>query len=155
MLKVARTAFAVACFWGLSDIHECSGHLQMAPYPLDKKTVGYNSPQDWLMNLAMDQLLCVICGGENGTIGCHLAGFSEVITFAGHFVATQLPSTLPTYRSTTGIGYASKILSKMAGNSTSYAPNSWWIDRLQIAIESWQISYKLLFPFPSYNTSNN
>ena len=33
--------------------------------------------------------------------------------------------------------------------------NSWWIHRLLIAIQSWQISCKHLFPFPSYNTSNN
>ena len=31
---------------------------------------------------------------------------------------------------TTDIGYTSKKLSKMAGNSASYSPNSWWIDRL-------------------------
>ena len=54
MLKVARAAFAVACFWGLLDIHEYTGHLQMAEYPLDKQTAGCNSPHDWLMNLAMD-----------------------------------------------------------------------------------------------------
>ena len=46
-------------------------------------------------------------------------------------------------------------LSKMAGNSASYSPNSWWVDRLQIAIESWQISCKHLLPFRSYNTLNN
>ena len=33
MLKVARAAFAVACFSGLSDVHECTGRLQMAAYP--------------------------------------------------------------------------------------------------------------------------
>ena len=31
VLKVAQAAFAVACFWGLSDIHECLDGLQMAP----------------------------------------------------------------------------------------------------------------------------
>ena len=46
MLKVARAAFAVACFWGLSDVHECMGRLQMAVYPLDKQTAGCNSPHD-------------------------------------------------------------------------------------------------------------
>ena len=30
----ALAAFAVACFWGLSDVHECSGRLLMAAYPL-------------------------------------------------------------------------------------------------------------------------
>ena len=33
----------------------------------------------------------MICGGENGTNGCHLAGFSEDVAFAHHFVATRLP----------------------------------------------------------------
>ena len=30
-----QAAFAVACFWGFSDVHKSSGHLQMAAYPLD------------------------------------------------------------------------------------------------------------------------
>ena len=59
MLKVALAAFAVACFWGLSDVHKCSGHLQMAAYPLGKQTAGCNSPHDWLMSLAMD--LAALC----------------------------------------------------------------------------------------------
>ena len=54
MLKVAQAAFPVVCFCGFSDIHECSGRLQMAPYPLDKQTAGGNSPHNWLMSLAMD-----------------------------------------------------------------------------------------------------
>ena len=39
-----------------------------------------------------------------------------------------LPATswLPAHcRSATGIGYANKKLSKMAGNLASYSPNSW------------------------------
>ena len=67
----------------------------------------------------------MICGGENGTSGCHLAGFSEDVAFACHFVAT-----LPPYRSATDIGYTSKKLSKMAGNLASHSLDSWWIDRL-------------------------
>ena len=59
MLKVARAAFAVDCFWGLSDVHECTGRLQMAAYPLDKQTAGCNSPHDWLMSFAMD--LTALC----------------------------------------------------------------------------------------------
>ena len=54
MLEVTRAVFAVACFSGLSDIHKCSGRLQMAIYPLDKQTAGSNSPHDWLVSLAMD-----------------------------------------------------------------------------------------------------
>ena len=59
MLKVIQAAFAVACFSGLSDVHECSGRLQMATYHLDKQTAGCNSPQDWLVSLAMD--LVALC----------------------------------------------------------------------------------------------
>ena len=59
MLKVARAAFAVACFSGLSDVYKCMGRLQMAAYPLDKQTAGCNSPHDWPMSLAMD--LTALC----------------------------------------------------------------------------------------------
>ena len=59
MPKVTRAAFAVACFSGLSDVHECSGGLQMATYPLDKQRVGCNSPHNWLVCLAMD--LAALC----------------------------------------------------------------------------------------------
>ena len=59
MLKVALAAFAVACFWGLSDVHKCLGRLQMAPYPLGKQTASCNLPHDWLMSLAMD--LAALC----------------------------------------------------------------------------------------------
>ena len=31
----------------------------------------------------------MICGGENDTNGCHLAGFGEDVAFARHFVATH------------------------------------------------------------------
>ena len=54
MIKIAQAAFVVACFWGLSDIHECLDCFQMAPYSLDKQATGYNSSHDWLMSLAMD-----------------------------------------------------------------------------------------------------
>ena len=49
----------------------------------------------------------MICGGENGANGCHLAGFSEDVAFVHHFLATRSPPTLPSYGSATGIGYAS------------------------------------------------
>ena len=54
MVKVSQAAFAVSCLWGLLDVHECSGRLQMAPYSLDKQTAGCNSPHDWVMNLVTD-----------------------------------------------------------------------------------------------------
>ena len=53
-MKISQAAFAMTCFWGLSDVHECSDGLQMAPSPLDNHTAGCNSPHDWLMSLAMD-----------------------------------------------------------------------------------------------------
>ena len=33
----------------------------------------------------------MICGVENDTNGCHLAGFGEDVAFAHHFVATYPP----------------------------------------------------------------
>ena len=111
MLKVAWAAFPVACFSGLSDIHECLGHLQMAAYPLGKWTAGCNSPHDWLMSLAMH-----LAGGENDTNGCHLADFSEDVAFAHHFVAT--PLFHPT-RVLLVLAMPVKSLSKKAGNSAT------------------------------------
>ena len=46
---------------------------------------------------------------------------SEDVAFGRHFMATRPPPTLLPCRSATGIGYASKKLSKMAGNPASYA----------------------------------
>ena len=66
MVNVAQAAFAVACFWGLSDIHKCLSHLQMALYLLNKQTACYNSPHDWLMSLSMDLTALFDIGGENG-----------------------------------------------------------------------------------------
>ena len=63
----------------------------MAPHLHDRQIASCNSPRDWLMSLAMDLALCMICGGENGTNGCHLAGFSEVVTFASQFMSTHPP----------------------------------------------------------------
>ena len=37
----------------------------------------------------------MICGDENDTNGCHLAGFSEHVAFASHFVATHPPPSHP------------------------------------------------------------
>ena len=52
----------------------------------------------------------MICGGENDTNGCHLAGFSEDVVFARHFVATRLPRqpSHPVGVSANDIGYTSK-----------------------------------------------
>ena len=54
MLKVSGADFTVACFLGLSDVHMCLGHIQMAAYPLDKQTAGCNSSHNWLISMAMD-----------------------------------------------------------------------------------------------------
>ena len=59
MLKVAQSAFAVACFRGLLDIHKCLGGLEMPPPPLHKQTAGCNSSYNWLMGLAID--LAALC----------------------------------------------------------------------------------------------
>ena len=46
--------FSCGLFRSLSNVHECSGVLQMASSPLEKQTVGGDSPHERLMNLAMD-----------------------------------------------------------------------------------------------------
>ena len=53
-LEVKQSAFTQASFHSLSDVHECSGGLQMAPSLLDKQSAGCNSSHNWLMSLAMD-----------------------------------------------------------------------------------------------------
>ena len=54
LLKVDQSTFTQISFSSLSDIHECSGGLKMAPSSLDKERVSCNSPHDWLMSLAMN-----------------------------------------------------------------------------------------------------
>ena len=64
---------------------------------LGKQTAGCNSPHDWLMSLAMDLTVLCVCGGENDTNGCHLAGFGEDVAFAHHFVASHPPTLWECY----------------------------------------------------------
>ena len=59
------------------------------------------------MSLFID-LLCVTCGGANGTSRSHLAVFSEYVAFVCHFVTPCPPPTLLPYGTASGIGYASK-----------------------------------------------
>ena len=102
MLKVALAAFAVACFWGLSDAHECSGRLQMVSRPLDKYTAGCNSPHDWLMSLAKDlAALCDIWKWKwHKLIPFHVAVYNEDVAFAATSVATHPPPPHPPPAST-------------------------------------------------------
>ena len=67
----------------------------------------------------------MICGGENGTSGCHLTVFTVNVAFAHHFVATHPSTTLPPYKSASGIGYTSKTtVFKVVSNSASYLLNT-------------------------------
>ena len=69
-----------------------------------------------------------MCGGENDTNGCHLAGFSEDVAFARQFVDSHPPP--PSHPAGVLLILATPVkLSTMAGNSASYSPNSWWIGR--------------------------
>ena len=62
------------------------------------------------MSLAMDLVaaFCDVCGSENGTNGRYLPVFNVGVVFTYHFVATHPSTTLPLYRSASGIGYTSK-----------------------------------------------
>ena len=97
----------------------------MATYPLDKQTAICNLPHDWLVSLAMDLAACVICGGENSTDGCHLAGFSEDVAFANHFVATCPPPPSYPIGVLPVLATPVKKLSKMAENLANYSSSSW------------------------------
>ena len=48
-----------ASFSSLSEVHWCSGDLQMAPSSLGKQTANYELPHDWMMNLSMN--LAALC----------------------------------------------------------------------------------------------
>ena len=73
----------------------------------------------------------MIYGGENGTNGCHLAGFSEDIAFARHFMVTLPPPYSHLIRILLVLATPVKELFTMVENSAGYSPNSWWIDRLE------------------------
>ena len=62
----------------------------MAPSSFGKQTAGCESEHNWLMSLAI-VLLCVTCGGENGTNGSHFPVLNEDVAFVHHFVATRPP----------------------------------------------------------------
>ena len=78
--------------WLVFEACKTSIHAQvvfklMAPFPLDEQTACCNSPNNRLISLPWIQLFCVICGGKNGTNGCHLTVISVDIAFARHFMA--------------------------------------------------------------------
>ena len=100
--------FVVACFKGLSEVHKCSGHLQMAPHSLDKQTAACNSPHNWLMSLAMD--FADWCDmwrwkwHQRMPFGWFWWRHSLYPPLCGYLTT---PTLLP-YRSATGIGYIIK-----------------------------------------------
>ena len=59
LMKVEQSAFTQASFSSLSDIHKCSGGLQMVSSSLDKQRADCDLPHNWLMSLAMD--LAALC----------------------------------------------------------------------------------------------
>ena len=49
MPTVYRSAFTVATFYGMLEIHECLDCLQLALLPVNEKLLGYKSPYDLLV----------------------------------------------------------------------------------------------------------
>ena len=126
MPRVTQAAFAVACFSGLLDVHECSGGLQMAAYPFDKQTAGCNSPHGWLVCLAMD--LAALCDMWQVKI-IPMDVIWLVLVKTEPLPATLWLSTHPSPSHPVGVllllATLVKKLSKMAGNLASYLLNSW------------------------------
>ena len=98
--------------WLVSEACQTSMSVQVVlkwlrlPLTSKQPAVIYHMTSWWVVPWI--QLLYVICGGENGTTGCHLSVFRVNVAFAHHFVATCLPPTFPPYRSASGIVHASK-----------------------------------------------
>ena len=49
-----QSAFSVAAFSGLSDVHDCSGGPQLTLVAIGKKLLGCNSPHNYLTMLCID-----------------------------------------------------------------------------------------------------
>ena len=102
----------------------------MAGSPLGKQTAGCNLPHDWLMSLAIDVTALCDMWSEIDTNRCYLL----VLVKTKPLLATSwLPAhPPPSYPVGVLLVLATPVkkLPKMVGNSASYSPNSWWIDRL-------------------------
>ena len=62
LLKVEQSAFTQTSFSSLSDVHEYSVGLQMAPSSLGKQMADCDLLHNWLMSMAMDlAALCDMC----------------------------------------------------------------------------------------------
>ena len=121
-----QAAFAVACFYS---------QLWFTIWLADEFGHGFSC------------FIAMVCGGENGTNGCHLAVFSVDIAFACYFVVPHYP-----YRSA-GLWYwlfSKSYLKWRAIKLAIHSPVAACVDRLWIAIASWQITYKHLFSFLRY-----
>ena len=59
LLKIKQSAFTQASFSSISDVHDCSSGLYIAPSSLGKQTADCESSHDWLLSLAMD--LAALC----------------------------------------------------------------------------------------------
>ena len=54
MPTVHQSAFAVAAFWGVSDVHEFPQCLQLALVAVNEKPPGCNLPHNYLVMLSSD-----------------------------------------------------------------------------------------------------
>ena len=130
--------FHSGLFSSLSDVHRCSGGIQMALSFLDKQTA------DWLMTWMADEFglgfSCFVWHMEVKMAPMEVIWLFLVwrCSLYAPLVAPCLPLTVPAYRSADGIGYTSKKLSKMAGNSTGYPVYSRHGDLPWIAIDLWR-----------------
>ena len=103
------------------------------------------------------KLLCVKCGSENGTNGCHLVVFGEDVAFPHHFVAPHLPMTLPPIALLVILATPVKKLSKMIGNSASHPVYSKHSELPWISLDLWRNMCKQLYSILRYielNISN-
>ena len=115
------SAFAEACFWGLSDVHECLHVHWMPPVGLYRQPPHGKLPHNWLMiyighgfSFILWQLSAVLVGLLVGHFSLKLTQLSCCLPLYG----SQPTPTIHPYISTCGVD--KNYVSKLAGNSDSY-----------------------------------
>ena len=87
VLKVSQVAFAVACFWGLSNSYQLVfGWTLNGSISRDKHAASCKLSHNWLVSLA---IVLAALWVKIGTSSHHLALFSVDLDFACHFVTPQ------------------------------------------------------------------
>ena len=88
LLKVEQSAFPQTSFSSMSDVHECSGDLQMAPSYFDKQT-AITTTQGQLLNLCRESkqwyLYSIYVTENSDVISCLARTYSHTMNTFHHY----------------------------------------------------------------------